>query len=112
MDDDYAETARRGELWVTGEPIDGVLVLKEVDDHLWVDVVAVEPVRQGARLGTELMRFAEEEARRRGHAEVRLLTNERMNENRAFYAALGYQEYDVRSEHGTALVYLRKRLGG
>ena len=112
MDEDYAALALRGELWVRGEPLDGVLVLQDAADHLWVDVVAVDPERHGTGLGGELMRFAEAEASRRGYEEVRLLTNELMHENRAFYAYLGYEEYDLRAQHGTSLVYLRKRLGG
>ena len=112
MDWDYEEFARRGELWTAGEPPAGVLVLRGGDAHLWVEVVAVEPSAQGSGLGGELMHFAEEEARRRGHGEVRLLTHELMHENRAFYEHLGYQEYELRREEGFSRVYLRKPLRG
>ncbi|HEX2128245.1 MAG TPA: GNAT family N-acetyltransferase [Solirubrobacterales bacterium] len=112
MDEDYGEFARRGELWVLGDPIAAALVLQDADDHLWLDVVAVEPSHQGAGLGGKLLRFAEEEATRRGHSEVRLLTHELMSENRAIYGEIGYEEYDRRGEPGDSLVFLRKRLGG
>ena len=112
MDEDYGELSRRGELWVAGEPIVGALVIQDAEDHLWVDVVAVDPSWQGRGLGRRLMAFAEAEAGRRGHAQVRLLTNELMSENRAFYAALGYEQYDLRGEYGTSRVYLRKTLDG
>lgn len=112
MDEDYAELARRGELWVTGDPVLGALVLQDGPEHLWVDVIAVEPDRQGGGVGRDLMRFAEDEAARRGHAEVRLLTHELMRENRAYYGRLGYEQHDVRGEPGDSLVYMRKQLGG
>ena len=110
MDEDYGELASRGEVWVAGDPLIGALVLQEGGDHLWVDVIAVDPGQQGRGLGRELMAFAEKETRRRGNDEVRLLTNSLMTENVAFYARLGYEEYDRRDEYGTTRVYLRKRL--
>ena len=110
MDEDYAELARKGELWIVGDPIAAALVLQDADDHLWLDVIAVDPASQGEGLGRELMAFAEQEAVRRGHPEVRLLTNEHMHENLAFYAELAYSEYDRRDAGESFLVYLRKRL--
>jgi GNAT superfamily N-acetyltransferase len=112
MDEDYTELAARGELWVSGEPIEGVLVLQDADDHLWVDVVAVDPELHGTGLGGTLMGFAEQEAVRREREEVRLLTHELMHENRAFYAYRGYEEYERRPIDGGSLVYLRKLLDG
>lgn len=112
MDEDYAQVAARGELWVVGEPIVAALVLQDGDGHLWVDAIAIDPGRQGVGLGRSLMGFAEDEARRRAHPEVRLLTNSLMTENLAFYAGLGYVEYERRDVGGTTLVYLRKPLPG
>ncbi len=112
MDEDYAAAAERGEVWVVGEPIAGALVLQDADDHLWLDVIAVDPGRQGEGIGGRLMAFAEDEARRRGHPSVRMLTHERMHENRALYAKLGYEEYESRGVDGDSLVYLRKPLAG
>ncbi len=112
MDEDYPALAERGELWVAGEPIAAALVLQDAEDHLWLDVIAVDPPRQGTGLGQELMAFAEGEAGRRGSPELRLLTHELMHENRAFYEVLGYEEYDRRGGPGDSLVLLRKPLGG
>ncbi|MEM6489559.1 MAG: GNAT family N-acetyltransferase [Pseudomonadota bacterium] len=59
----------------------------------WViDHVALAPAWQGRGHGRRLMDFAEDEGRRRGHAEARLLTNLVMTENQAIYAARGYRE--------------------
>ena len=110
MDEDYAQLAARGDVYVDGEPLSGVLVLGEEGEHLLVEVIAVDPVRQRQGLGAGMMRFAEREAERRGASELRLFTHELMTENRAFYAALGYEEYEHRVEGPFARVYLRKRL--
>ncbi|MFL5871206.1 MAG: GNAT family N-acetyltransferase [Solirubrobacterales bacterium] len=108
MDEDYDQLCARGEVYVSGDPIRGVLVLRDGGDHLFVDVVAVDPPAQGSGIGGELMGFAELEAVRLGRPELRLLTNERMTENLAFYAHLCYEEYERRTEHGYRRVYLRK----
>jgi GNAT superfamily N-acetyltransferase len=108
MDEDYPQLCARGDVFVSGDPVRGVLVLREEPDCLFVDVIAVDPPAQGTGLGGELMRFAEREASERGRGELRLLTNERMTENLAFYAHLGYEEYERRTEHGYRRVYLRK----
>jgi galactokinase len=108
MDADYAELAAAGELWVL-EGVVGLVVLREVDDHLLVDNVAVDPGRQGSGLGRRLLGFAEEEARRRGIGELRLYTNAAMNENIDLYTRLGWEEYDRRLEGAYGRVYFRKR---
>ena len=110
MDEDYAELAARGDVYVEGEPLSGVLILGGEDEHLFVEVIAVDPGRQRRGLGAGMMRFAEREAERRGAGEVRLFTHELMTENRAFYAALGYEEYAHRVEGPFSRVYLRKRV--
>jgi GNAT superfamily N-acetyltransferase len=108
MDEDYEQLSARGDVWVSGEPINAVLVLREEPDCLFVDVIAVDPPAQGTGLGGDLMDFAEREAAERGRGELRLLTNERMTENLAFYAHLGHEEYERRTEYGYRRVYLRK----
>jgi ribosomal protein S18 acetylase RimI-like enzyme len=61
-------------------------------------------------VGKALLTFAEAEARRAGFDSIYLYTHEKMTENLALYARIGYVEYDRRS-HGTfSLVYMRKQL--
>ena len=115
MDDDYAARCAAGEAFVLereGGGFAGALVLEDAPDHLWVDNVAVEPALHGRGLGRALLAFAEDEARRRGHAELRLLTNERMTRNIVLYARLGYAETERREEDGLRRVYMTKRLAG
>ena len=113
MDDDYAEKTRRGCVFVADDgEIVGLIVLIPELDHLLVENVAVDPQRQGCGIGRALLSYAENYARQRGLFELRLYTNEAMNENLAFYARLGYSEYDRSSEQGFRRVYFRKALTG
>ena len=75
--------------------IDGVAVgaLRFVVEprHLHVRRVAVDPDRQGLGIGSALMRWAEEHARRLGRAEVHLGVRGQLPGNRRFYESLGYR---------------------
>lgn len=55
-----------------------------------------------------LMKFAETEARRRGHGELRLYTHAKMTENLAMYPRLGWTETGRGAEKGFERVYFRK----
>ncbi|PHK94290.1 GNAT family N-acetyltransferase [Pseudoroseomonas rhizosphaerae] len=109
MDDDYAARIAAGQAWVLEAEEGGLaalLVLEPADGHLWLDNVAVDPARQRGGLGRALMRFVAREALRRGLPEVRLLTNERMERNLAFYARLGFAELERREEKGFRRVFM------
>jgi GNAT superfamily N-acetyltransferase len=109
MDDDYSARVERSEAWVLGD-VDALIVLVPDEEWLLVDNVAVRPDLQGQGLGRRLLAFAEEEAARRGYRELRLYTNEKMTENRALYARLGYEELDRETITGRHAVWMRKRL--
>jgi len=114
MDDDYGVRCAAGQAFILER--DGaraaVIVLEDAADHLWLDNVAVDPRWQGKGLGRALLDFAEEEARRRGFAEVRLLTHQKMLSNIALYGRLGYVETGRRVEEGFARVFMAKRIAG
>lgn len=59
-----------------------------------------------------MLRFAEEEARRRGFREIRLYTNERFTENLAIYSKLGYREERHEAIGDTHVVHMFKSLPG
>ena len=88
----------------------GVIVLDARPDHLFVDVVAVDPDRQRLGHGRRLMAFAATHASRRGLPEIRLYTHEVMAAALALYLALGYRETARRVEDGYARIYLRQPL--
>lgn len=111
IDADYAELVRRRIVWVIDdEPVPSFIALIAEPEFLWVDNIAVDPALQGRGLGKRLMAFAEDEARRLGLVELRLLTSAKMTENLALYESLGYVEYERRDEHNRERVYLRKRI--
>jgi N-acetylglutamate synthase-like GNAT family acetyltransferase len=110
MKADHAAEIEAKEVWVAEEDgaLVGVVVVRAEADHLFVDNVAVDPGAQGGGHGRALLERAEELAAERGVGEIRLLTNVRMTANREMYAHLGWEETEVRHEHGYHRVYLRK----
>ena len=112
MLDDYDQVVRDHRAYVIEEDgeILGALVLIEKDGGLLLDNVAVLPSRHGEGVGRRLLEHAESEARRLGYGQLDLYTHERMTENVALYARIGYVEVDRRTEHGFPRVYMRKRL--
>lgn len=114
MEDDYAARCAAGQAWLLERDgcLLGAVVVENAADHLWLDNVAVDPARQGKGIGRALLAFVEGEARRRGYAEVRLLTNERMARNIVLYARLGYVETERRDEDGFRRVFMAKRVAG
>ena len=114
MLDDYGRRVADGQVWVLEEDgrLAGVLVLEDAGHGaLLLDNVAVAPFAQGKGYGRALVAFAEAEARRRGHDEVRLYTHVLMTENQALYARLGFRETGRVSEKGYERVYMAKTLG-
>lgn len=92
--EDYTPRIERGEVWLleSGADLAGLIVIERHPDHAMIFSVAVSPAFQGKKLGTELLDFAEEQARSWGVPEVRLYTNSRMERNIAIYTAYGFRE--------------------
>ena len=114
MLDDYDRRIADRQAWVLEEDdgrLAGLLVLEDAPGGaLLLDNLAVAPSAQGKGQGRALVAFAEAQARRRGHGEVRLYTHELMTENLALYARLGFRETHRASEKGYARVYMAKAL--
>jgi GNAT superfamily N-acetyltransferase len=112
MIDDYAEVIKNYQVTVaeSGQTLIGVIVLTVTDEGFLIDNVAVDPSYHGKGIGKALLEFAEAEARRAGFGSIYLYTHEKMTENLALYARIGYVEYDRRSQGDFSLVYMRKRL--
>jgi ribosomal protein S18 acetylase RimI-like enzyme len=113
MLDDYAGLIADGMVSVfadTDGTIAAVIVLVPQPDHLLLDNIAVRPDRQSRGLGRRLIEFAEDEARRLGFAELRLYTHEKMTENIALYARLGFVETGRSHQAGYDRVFMRKRV--
>jgi ribosomal protein S18 acetylase RimI-like enzyme len=113
MLDDYEKRIAEGSVSVL-EGADGVIsaiiVLLPHGDHMLLDNIAVRPEAQGQGLGRRLVAFGESEARRRGFAELRLYTHQKMTENIALYRRLGFVETGRGREDGYDRVFMAKRL--
>jgi ribosomal protein S18 acetylase RimI-like enzyme len=113
MTADYGQAVRSGLTWVAVEDgeVVGLLVLVVAPDHLLLENVAVLPSAQRTGVGARLLALAEDEARARGLAEIRLYTNEAMTENLAYYPRRGYAETHRAEQDGFRRVFFSKRLG-
>lgn len=114
MLDDHAARVRDGQafVFVANGEVAGVAVLLDEADHLLLDNIAVDSAHRGTGIGRALLQFTEAEAARRGHAEVRLYTNEAMVENIALYARIGYRETGRGGQSGYRRVFFAKSVGG
>ncbi len=113
MTDDYTAVIRDREVTIAeceGEIV-GAIVLGPGEEGFTIENVAVHPARQGEGIGRSLLELAETEARAAGHDTVHLYTHEKMTENQALYARIGYVEYERRAGDGFSRVFMRKRLG-
>jgi ribosomal protein S18 acetylase RimI-like enzyme len=113
MLDDYAGLIAQDAVSVLDDDtgaVAAIIVLLPKPDHLLLDNVAVRPDQQGRGFGRRLIEFAEAEARRLGYRELRLYTHERMTENIALYARLGFDETGRGYEAGYDRVFMIKRL--
>lgn len=90
----------------------GALVLADHahDDAVHVDNLVVDPSAQGRGYGRLLMDAAEKYAWEQKRGALTLHTNEKMVENLAIYAKMGFAEVDRRVEDGYHRVYFRKTL--
>jgi ribosomal protein S18 acetylase RimI-like enzyme len=113
MTADYAAAVASGTVWVAArdDAVVGLLVLLPRPDHLLLENVAVLPGEQGRGTGSQLLAFAEEQARQRGLPEIRLYTNEAMTGNIAYYRRRGYTETHRARDEGFSRVFFRKTLG-
>jgi N-acetylglutamate synthase-like GNAT family acetyltransferase len=109
---DYSSVIRTSQVHVAERDgsILGVLELLVTDEGFLLDSVAVDPSVRGTGVGRQLLEFAENEARRHGFQSIYLMTNEKMIENQALYARIGYVLFDRQTVHGYSRVLMRKSL--
>ncbi|CAM5625656.1 GNAT family N-acetyltransferase [Streptomyces griseorubiginosus] len=107
---DHAANVAAGQVYVTGDPVVGLVVVEEREDHLYLDNIAVRPDAQGQGVGGRLLRFVEAHARALGLPEVRLYTNAKMWENQEIYPKFGYEVVERRVDGPFDRVHYRKRL--
>ncbi|MEU5099505.1 GNAT family N-acetyltransferase [Streptomyces sp. NPDC020996] len=109
---DHAADVAAGRVFVTGDPVIGLVVVEAHDDHLFLDSVAVHPDARGRGVGRRLLHFVDAHARALGLSEVRLYTNALMFENQRIYPRYGYEVVERRQDGPYDRVHYRKRLDG
>ncbi len=113
LERDYAAAIENREIWVVGDPIQGLIsLITKPEAVLLIENIAVHPSNQGSGRGRELMDFAEVVATDRGLNRLALYTNEAMTENLSLYEHFGFSVVDRRTEDGYRRVYMEKILSG
>ncbi|MGI5453514.1 GNAT family N-acetyltransferase [Streptomyces sp. CA-249302] len=110
MERDHAACVAAGQVFVTGDPVVGLVVVEVYDDHLYLDNIAVHPDAQGTGVGRRLLHFVDARARALGLPEVRLYTNAMMWENQKIYPKYGYELVERRVDGPYDRLHYRKRL--
>jgi ribosomal protein S18 acetylase RimI-like enzyme len=110
MEADHAANVAVGKVFVTGEPVDGLVVIEAFAGHLFLDSIAVHPDAHGTGVGRRLLRFVEARARELGLGEIRLYTNALMWENQEIYPKYGYEVVERRVDGPYDRIHYRKRL--
>ncbi|MET7285650.1 GNAT family N-acetyltransferase [Streptomyces sp. NPDC005573] len=110
MEADHAADVAAGRVFVTGDPVTGLVVVEEFPDHLLLDSIAVHPGAHGGGVGRRLLRFVDTHARALGLGEVRLYTNAMMWENQRIYPKYGYEAVERRVDGPYDRIHYRKRL--
>ncbi len=113
MGRDYAAVLRHHDVWVhctRDRGIEAMLELVEAPDHLHIANLVVSPEQQGEGIGSALLRFAENQARRLQIPELRLCLNREMTSNRRLYERRGFGLTHVRRIDGLEIVFMAKPL--
>ncbi|WP_280889712.1 N-acetyltransferase [Streptomyces sp. LBL] len=109
MEADHAADVAAGKVFVTGDPVVGLVVVETRADHLILDSIAVHPDAHGTGVGRRLLHFVEARARALGLSEVRLYTHAMMWENQKLYPKFGYEVVERRGDGPYDRVHYRKR---
>lgn len=107
---DYSEVVEGGSTFIgmQGDKAVAVMVLKEHEEFMMINNLAVAPAYQGKGWGKAMLQLGEILANKRGKAQTQLYTNEIMEENIAFYQKAGYQISANREEEGYNRVCFKK----
>ncbi len=108
--ENYSEVVQGGSTFIgmQGEEAVAVMVLKEHEEFMLINNLAVAPDYQGKGWGKAMLQLGEVLANKRGKMQTQLYTNEMMADNVSFYQNAGYQISDNRSEDGYSRVYFTK----
>lgn len=109
---DYDDVVQTKACWLAEQEgrLVGALILEPEGEALLVWSIAVSPDLQNARLGRQLMAFAEQEALARGLCALILYTGEKLKKNIDWYQRLGYEMTGIEAKADRNIVHMRKSL--
>lgn len=109
---DYRLSIATQDVWLAMADAGSIcgFVIVDIDEHYWIDNIAVSPCHQGFGVGRCLLRHAERGAENCGFSSIYLLTHALMTDNRRWYARQGYIELDRRIDSGRDRIFFVKRL--
>jgi GNAT superfamily N-acetyltransferase len=107
---DYEEIFRDYEVWVTGDPIAGVLILEPRPGDLLIWSIATDPSRQTSGLGHAMLAAAEQRARELGRDTMRLYTGATLKHLTDWYARNGYTLERIEALSDRTVAHMVKRL--
>lgn len=112
MLDDYERLVEQQSVYVAymESEIVGALVLLETEEGFCIETIAIRPRAQGQGIGSRLLSFAENLAKKSAYSSIYLSTNRVMKESQAVYLHKGFVEFDQRSVNGYDRIFYRKQI--
>ena len=107
---DYEEIFRDYEVWVSGDPIAGVLILKPRTEDLLIWSIATDPGRQMSGLGHAMLGAAEQRARALGLEIMRLYTGATLQHLVDWYGRNGYLMERLEALSDRTIAHMVKRI--
>jgi len=109
-----AEQARKGEVWICGDPPVACMFLSIRDGRLYLGKLSVDSTARGQGLARQLMDLAETRARALGLNEIEVKVRIELTENHATFTMLGFTIAHSGSHEGydrPTYVVMRKPVG-
>lgn len=107
---DYDDVIQTKMCWLAEQAgrLVGAIIVEREGEALLVWSIAVSPDLQNARLGRQLMAFAEQQARALGLRALTLYTGEKLQKNIDWYRRLGYEIVRIEAMADRNIVHMRK----
>jgi len=80
------------------------------DDEYYIDTLCVSPEARGLGIGTELLKFAEEQAATLGYSKLSLNVEVEKSKARALYKRIGFEETEPWTIISEPFIHMVKRL--
>lgn len=97
---DIAQSCRSGEVWSTGNPIHGCMILKLKPDALYLGKLAIDNKFRGCGIGKHLIECAVMRARQHRKTILEIYVRVELKENHRFFESQGFTTIAKRAHSG------------